>query len=524
VRLEVPLFQRQYVWSREHQWAPLWEDICRKVSEYLEGRKDAPAHFLGAMVLDQKQTPTTHVERRLIIDGQQRLTTFQIFLAALRDFCTENACDELAKEFRSFVTNKGMMADPSVDRFKVWPTQLDRQQFRDVLEAGSRAQLESKYPLIKRKYARRPEPRPRMVEAYMYFHDQIADFSNGTENEKALNSDADLADRLEECLQALKNSLLIVVIDLTNDDDAQVIFETLNVRGEPLLPADLLRNYIFLRASRQGESQEDLYDKFWSRFDDPFWRKEVRQGRLSRPRSDLFIQHLLASRLTVEIPIRHLFVEYKYWIERNQPFKTVRDELEMLAAQGDAFRRLMDPQPDDPVYSLANFLMDFEIGMAHPLLLMLLDTDLTSEQWTRISTTLESYLLRRAICDLPTKNYNRVFLSITKQLREAGPSPETLEAALTAYTGESTEWPKDRAFRSAWKHSDTYRRLGGARCIHVPKRLNWTYFDKKMEQVRIESALSVEHLMPQSWPDYWPLPMEGRVSRRLSLFPARTRN
>src|SRR5215813_310693 len=85
MRLEVPLFQRQYVWNREQQWEPLWEDISRKFSDYLEGRKDAPVHFLGAMVLDQKQTPTAHVEKRHVIDGQQRLTTLQLFLAAFRD-------------------------------------------------------------------------------------------------------------------------------------------------------------------------------------------------------------------------------------------------------------------------------------------------------------------------------------------------------------------------------------------------------------------------------------------------------
>lgn len=78
MRLEVPLFQRQYVWNKDQQWEPLWEDISRKFTEYLEGRKDAPIHFLGAMVLDQKQTPTTHVEKRQVIDGQQRLTTLQI--------------------------------------------------------------------------------------------------------------------------------------------------------------------------------------------------------------------------------------------------------------------------------------------------------------------------------------------------------------------------------------------------------------------------------------------------------------
>ena len=65
--------------------------------------------------------------------------------------------------------------------------------------------------------------------------------------------------------------------------------------GAPLLPADLFRNFIFLRAARSGEEQEALYDEYWSRFDDPFWRKAVKQGRLLMPRSDLFIQHFLAS-------------------------------------------------------------------------------------------------------------------------------------------------------------------------------------------------------------------------------------
>src|SRR5438309_5418936 len=118
LRLEVPLFQRQYVWSQEHQWQPLWEDISRKFSEYLEGRKEAPVHFLGAMVLDQKQTPTTHVERRQVIDGQQRLTTLQIILSTFRDLCREHRSEDLARDCDSFTLNKGMMADPDVDRFK----------------------------------------------------------------------------------------------------------------------------------------------------------------------------------------------------------------------------------------------------------------------------------------------------------------------------------------------------------------------------------------------------------------------
>lgn len=176
MRLEVPLFQRQYVWGLEHQWEPLWEDISRKFIEYLEGRRDSPVHFLGAMVLDQKQTPITHVEKRQVIDGQQRLTTLQVFLAAFRDFCRAQNCEPLANECEAFTLNKGMMADASIDRFKVWPTKLDRSQFEDVLTSGSLAALEKKHPLVKRKYSRTYEPRPRMIEAYVFFTNSSQNF------------------------------------------------------------------------------------------------------------------------------------------------------------------------------------------------------------------------------------------------------------------------------------------------------------------------------------------------------------
>ncbi len=102
------------------------------------------------------------------------------------------------------------------------------------------------------------------------------------------------------------------------------------------MPADLLRNYIFLRAARHNEPQEALYQKHWQQFDEPFWREEMVQGRLQRPRSDLFLQHFLASQLTRDIAAKHLFVEYKYWIERTKPFETVADELAMLARQRDS--------------------------------------------------------------------------------------------------------------------------------------------------------------------------------------------
>jgi len=109
----------------------------------LKGERTHRFHFSWVQWYWIKSKPrTTHVEKRQVIDGQQRLTTLQIFLAAFRDFCRAQDCVDLANECDSFILNKGMMADPNVDKFKVWPTQVDRSQFADVIASNSRAELE----------------------------------------------------------------------------------------------------------------------------------------------------------------------------------------------------------------------------------------------------------------------------------------------------------------------------------------------------------------------------------------------
>ena len=342
-----------------------------------------------------------------------------------------------------------------------------------------------------------------MVEAYLFFHDQLEEFFLGSEAEPAFAAEAPLASRLEECFQALKNALQVVVIDLDKEDDAQVIFETLNSRGEPLLPADLLRNYIFLRAARQGAPTEALYETYWKPFDEAFWRMLVKQGRLLRPRSDIFMQHFLASRQTVDIPIGHLFVEYKFWIERERPFPRIEEELATLARQGADFRRILEPKQDDKLHALATFLDAFDMRTVYPLLLALLDAD--EAEWREISTTLESYLLRRAVCGYTTKNYNRVFLSLTRSLRRDGICAENVAQRLATQSGESVEWPTDAVFSEAWRTQHAYRILDNAKIVYILTRLNDTYFESKTEAVSIQHPLTVEHILPQYWLEHWPL-------------------
>jgi uncharacterized protein with ParB-like and HNH nuclease domain len=508
MRLEVPLFQRQYVWSLEQQWEPLWEDVSRKCGDFIEGRPDGPVHFLGAMVLDQKQTPVTHVEKRQVIDGQQRLTTLQIMLSVMRDFCSEHGCTELAQEFEKYTLNTGKMAEPDVDRFKVWPTQLDRAYFIDVMTLTSRAAIEEKHPLVRRRYQRKPDPRPRIIEAYLYFHEKVRDFFLGTDEEPPLAAATPLEDRIDATFRAMKSALQIVAIDLDQDDDPQVIFETLNARGEPLLPADLLRNYIFLRAGRANKSQEALYEKYWKGFDDEFWREDVTQGRLSRPRSDLFMQHFLASRRAVDIAIKHLYVEYRHWIEREKPFNDdVEHELRVVSRQRDNFRRVLEPQRGDPIYGLATFMERFDVRTAYPLMLHLLELGLDDDAWRLLSNTIESYLLRRAVMGWSTKAYNRIFLSLVKSLQKLDPAdiPRGTEAALASLAGDSSAWPTDDKFAWAWMNIRAYEELNRDKVTHILRRLNATYQSSMTEQVTIDSELTIEHIMPQSWWENWSL-------------------
>jgi len=505
MRLEVPLFQRQYVWSQELQWEPLWEDISRKFAEFLEGRMDAPVHFLGAIVLDQKQVPITHVERRMVIDGQQRLTTLQVFLSAFRDFCRLHDASSLADECESFTVNKGMMPDPAVDKFKVWPTKLDREPFTAAVIAGSSEKLQEMFPLVWRKWARKPDPRPRIVDAYLYFAEQLHEFFIGTESDSPISAEYDLPDRLETCLQALRNALLVVSIDLEPGDDAQVIFETLNARGEPLLPADLLRNYIFLRAARQDESQEYLYNTYWEPFDDDFWRTTVSQGRINRPRSDLFMQHYLASQQAIDIPIKHLYAEYRHWIEKTKPFSKVEEELQSLQKYRKHFRELIEVERDRPFTELARALSIYDIGTAYPLLLHLLASDCTQDELASICALLESYIIRRAVCGLTNKNLNRVFLTLVRVLQRDGVSSKRVSDYLGDLRGASTEWPTDSTFSESWLSADLYHRLNNLRLSYVLQRLDETYQTSKTETFAIDCPLTIEHIMPQAWEEHWPL-------------------
>lgn len=212
-RYAVPLFQRPYVWSEDDQWAPLWEDIAAKQAAVLSEPRATRSHFLGAVVLEQVRTFGRAVDMANVIDGQQRLTTFQVLLAAFRDVARKAGSNRLADELARLTKNEGLRSEDDNEEFKVWPTNADRAVFTTVLRAASREALEVEYPPVMRR--RRLQPRPALVEPYLFFYQQIETLARDTSGEEWK------LEELEALFEVLKRHLELVVIELEDSDDAR---------------------------------------------------------------------------------------------------------------------------------------------------------------------------------------------------------------------------------------------------------------------------------------------------------------
>jgi HAD superfamily phosphoserine phosphatase-like hydrolase len=153
----------------------------------------------------------------------------------------------------------------------------------------------------------------------------------------------------------------------------------------------------------------------------------------------------------------------------------------------------------------AVFLTSFDVSTLYPLLLFLMDSKLSSENLNKISIILESYLLRRTICGFTAKNYNHIFLGLTRFLQEKTPTPNEIHKYLAGLSGESAEWPTDEAFLKAWQINPTYY-IGNSKTVYILRRLSDSYLTSKSEDISITGQLSVEHIMPQQWQNNWPLP------------------
>lgn len=509
-RYVIPLFQRPYVWTQKGQWEPLWDDIRELAERELNtiktdssGEETAHPHFMGAIVLQQRAAYGDHLPVLDVIDGQQRLTTLQIFLVVLRDVAKAHGDTATAKWATSRTENNNALVDPDMEVHKLWPTQRDKGQFLDVVSAGSPVALEKKHP---KKINKRKVERPVMVEAYSFFHDRV---------DAWVTEPGDDANARSRALRlTIQRRMEIVQIDLDANENPQEIFETLNARGVPLLASDLLRNFVFERA----EDPLVLHKKYWARFDEPddparpeaprFWEVEEQQGRLSRARLDLFVQHYLTMKLQQEVRINDLFREYKKWITKQKPFETVEAELQDFVRYADHFHALLRPDTSSALGIFAARLRALDINSVYPLVIGLLgEPNLPEVERDGILADIESFLVRRTVCGRPTKSYTQKFLLLLKDFRSKAVFARTaFRDLLSRETGDVFDWPTDKDFEDKWNTVDAYTVLKPERVEMLLRAIEVKSRSPMSEPFDQEVKYTVEHVMPQDWDPHWPLP------------------
>jgi hypothetical protein len=339
------------------------------------------------------------MDARSVIDGQQRLTTLQLLIAAARDVC--KSLGDSAKQHYgdlNFLVENSRGVNQEDDKFKVWPTQVDQDDFRRVMSAGSLEAVHKAYQNL----PPREDDEVRVRNAYFYFCESIKSWL------AAASDESECLKWLDALRDTIYTGLILVVIDLSQEDDPQVIFESLNARGTPLLESELVKNFLLHMAESKRMDSKALYDKYWLAFERPedeFWQREVKQGRLYRARIEIFLQHYLTMRTGQEVPATKLFDTFKAFVGKHNGDPEVH--LASLRQHGDIFCGFYNAPRNTPEERFFDRMSTLDITTVFPLLLFVFKEYQTSKTAATLHTfllDLESFFVRRMICGLTTKN------------------------------------------------------------------------------------------------------------------------
>lgn len=506
----MPFYQRPYVWNRDDQWGRLWEDIRDKAEVRLQGSNRVP-HFMGAVVLEpQQKAGLLGVERHHIIDGQQRLTTLQYVLTALTHTLRATKQEKLLPLIEACLSNSNpeTMEDEAIECFKLWPTFRDRKHYELAMTAGSIEDLRERFPASFTQTGSLRKigvDHPPALEAILFFHEAMLAWVLD-------QSEGDAASRSMSLASAVLTDLSIVCISLGEEDDAQVIFETLNGHGAELHATDLIRNFIFMRA---GTDADDLYSNLWSQFEAPLWSEQQSRGRLNRPRLEWFVQTVMQAQTGEEIDIGRLYAGYRRFVDSAPGLGTAGAQLAMLNRYGEHYKALVKGGGESAIAVFGRRIAVWDASATHALAVRVAASSLPNEEQQLIFGYIESYLVRRAVGGLSKKNYNKVFAQQLKKLIDGDLNAVSFRNALSSLTGEASRWPTDEEFRRQWIDGAAYPgRLDAAKLRAVFHRLEIALRSEKSEErVPLDlGALDIDHILPQSWYAHWPLEEDVVVS------------
>lgn len=449
----VPHYQRPYSWQSE-QWEALWRDLLVLLEE-----ENPQPHFLGSIVTSPARSVPEGIEKRLLIDGQQRLTTLLILLALVRDQARLSGLDKLASQIEDlYLTNR---YESGNDYYKLLPTQSedpslsDRENFLRILRGGG------------------ADAKSGIALAYQFFQHKLR------------KPDAPGPEALH---RVAMGKLTLVSIILDEHDNPHRIFESLNGKGRPLSQADLIRNYFFMRIDA-GE-HDKTYVELW----------RPMQKRLGDDAITPFVRHYLMR----EGPIvreTDVYSALKTRVDEDRKTGPL-EHLRRLDNYSQFYNILLRPQHEPSVRLRERLvrLNRLEVTVAYPFLLHVYGDyvrgALSEDDVANLLDTLESFLVRRFVCAVPTHGLNKIFAPLYTQ---ASAEPKLIEGVRKILASKG--YPRDEEFRDRLESA----RLYGAgdrreKTKLLLERIEASFGHK--EQV-IAASLTIEHVMPQTLTDEW---------------------
>ena len=408
--LVVPPFQRPYVWEKEEQWAPLWQDVRRLAELRLAQTAGDARHFLGAIVVQAQEPILGDLQASSIIDGQQRLTTLQLLMDATAAALEALGQDALAGQLDRLTHNEDIYVPGEADtRLKLRHSNKDGAAFEEVMDAEAPVDHETL-----------AHAASRVVRAHEYFTAAVSEW---------LDSDTDgAAERAQALTSVLTRGLQLVAINLTLNENSQEIFETLNARGTPLTAADLIRNFVFQRLAAEGADTRAHLDN-WP-FETEFWEKEVSVGRYTTQRSSLFFNQWLGSRLGEEVSTRATFTRFKQYVEQIdlENGQKVADLLPVIQEQAKAYEAWTTAADDrnrqlNRVELAVYRMKASDSELLKPLLIWLHapGREVPADVIDRVTALAESWLVRRQILRLSTSDMGRIVADMIRVYERTQP-------------------------------------------------------------------------------------------------------
>ena len=450
-QLSIPIYQRKYSWT-DKECKQLFEDILN-----VGASDNQTNHFIGSIVyMNQKAHIASPINKLMIIDGQQRITTISLLVSALSNFLFKNPNENIMNPYN--LINYYLINDKEIGeiRYKLILTGKDKSTLIKIIDNLTQ---EDKLDFGKNDSVR-------VKENYEYFQKRI--------NEE----------NAELIYQGLSKLLIIFVALEHNVDNPQLIFESLNSTGLELNQADLIRNYVLM--GLEPEEQEKLYNTYWKKIEETF--EKVHSWYF-----DKFIRDYLIIK-TDRIPVfKNIYTDFKKY---SRDYKDIEYLVKEVFKFSEYFSCIAFGKEDNKNLKKAlDSLSSMGYEVTYPFILALYkdykDGELKEDEFIEMINYTESYLLRRLICNIPTTSLNKTFARMYNEIDKEN-YLESYQVALVTKKNYQ-RMPDNREFGRNFRERDIYNLKAKNKEYIFDKLENWN----SKERTPVE-AYTIEHIMPQN--------------------------